>query len=142
MTPIPRIYLAWREKRVVCKDIIDNCGAPSLKKDFSYMDRMLRMSPSGKMIFKTYANDTAFVVAYIGRAHLRIFGLAVKRNAQRRGIGKMILRDVFAFAKSRGLQRVTLRANIAERADVYYETQFAFIRDGRKGNDYEMHKEI
>ena len=131
-----RKYLSYEP---IIKEICYGCGAPSLKRDFVFFRKI--MWSAGDCFTFVYG-QTHFVLGVVGKDHLRIYGLAVKEAAHRRGYGRKMMNDVLRYARSLRKHRITLRANIAEKADVYYATQFGFVRDLIKDTDYEMHKEL
>ncbi len=77
-------------------------------------------------IYMTYGSE--ILVADIGNAvvgyvvvsyreeEAKIMSLAVKREFRRRGIGKMLLREVIRRARSKGIKRLTLEVRVSNRA--------------------------
>ena len=125
------------------KDICYNCGSPIAKQSYNYFRRM-HFVTGGKVWSKVWSKDgkpIAFYYASRCRDHVRLIEIAVRKEYQGQGIGKMILFDLLSAMKRAGLYKLTFRTPIAEEAQNFWLHVGAKIIDV-KGEDYEMEVNI
>ncbi len=121
------------------RDICYNCGSPVAKQSYNYF-RRLDYVTGGKVWSKVWSKgDTpvAFYYANRCRNHVRLIEIAVRKEWQGKGIGKLVLFSLLSRMKANGLYKLTFRTPIAEDAQNFWLHIGAKIVDV-KGNDYEM----
>ncbi len=121
------------------RDICYNCGSPVAKQSYNYF-RRLDYVTGGKVWSKVWSKgDTpvAFYYANRCRNHVRLIEIAVRKEWQGKGIGKLVLFHLLSRMKANGLYKLTFRTPIAEDAQNFWLHIGAKIVDV-KGNDYEM----
>lgn len=122
------------------KQICVKTGSKALKKTFEYL-RILFYFTNPEKVIAEYIPDTAYYVATANREHLRIVDIGVAKDYQQRGIGKSLLKRIYAHARHRKLNKITLRTSSEETAFMFYEKQ-GFKIVGTTGEDLEMEKQI
>ena len=117
------------------KHICFNCGAKSLRRDYSYTTWC--MHNNRQKMFYSIIGDEAFFVCYRGVAHITVVAIAVLQGKRNSGIGSRMMRDIKIVAEEYGISKIRLRANIEEGAWKFYH-KHGFVIVDTKGKDYEM----
>lgn len=121
------------------KEICYNCGSKVAKQSYNYFRRINYVS-KGKVWSKVWSvGDTpvAFYYATRCRDHCRLIEIAVRKEYQGQGLGKLVLFRLLSQMKENGLTKLTFRTPIAEDAQNFWLHIGARIVDV-KGSDYEM----
>lgn len=121
------------------KEICYNCGSPVAKQSYNFF-RRLDYVTGGKVWSRVWSKgDTpvAFYYANACRDHVRLIEIAVRKDCQGVGIGRMVLYDLLAIMKHNGLYKLTFRTPINEDAHKFWLHIGAKIVDV-KDADYEM----
>lgn len=117
------------------KEISRNCGSKSIVKGFAYYRSVRHFHPD-TFWYDCYGRK-GYYVAYKGKKHARLIGLAVCSDCQGRGIGKRLFLSLISRAKQAGLSRITFRTSIFEEAQNFYLKMGCNIV-GMKSDDLEM----
>lgn len=119
------------------KAICYNCDSPTAKQSYNYFRRM-HFVTGGKVWSKVWSKKpVAFYYASRCRDHVRLIEIAVHKDYQGQGIGRMVLLDLLSATKRAGLHKLTFRTPINERAADFWLHMGATIT-GLKDEDYEM----
>jgi GNAT superfamily N-acetyltransferase len=121
------------------KDICYNCGSPVAKQSYNYFRRMHYVT-QGKVWSKVWSKGetpVAFYYASKCRDHVRLIEIAVRKEYQKQGLGRVVLYELLKQMKAEGLYKLTFRTPIAEDAQNFWTHVGARIVDV-KGSDYEM----
>lgn len=124
------------KKLIELKKINDKCGSKKLKKTFEYLRLIFYHSPKEKIISEIIPN-VAYYVATINQKNIRLIDIAVNKEYQKRGIGKFLLNRIKQVAKYKGLNKITLRTSMEEKAFLFWLSQ-GFIETGVSEEDIEM----
>lgn len=124
----------------VIKDICKASGSPSLAKEASFFGCQHFRTPPPKFWCEIF-DESAFYVAGVGREHLRLYGIAVKKELQGKGIGRAMFTRLAGRARAAGLKKITFRTNMYEDAQHFYSHLGAKVV-GLKDNDIEMIYEL
>ncbi len=117
------------------RDICYNCGSPVAKQSYNYFRRLDYVT--GGKVWSKGDTPVAFYYANRCRNHVRLIEIAVRKEWQGKGIGKLVLFSLLSRMKANGLYKLTFRTPIAEDAQNFWLHIGAKIVDV-KGNDYEM----
>ena len=139
------------------KEICYNCNSKTAKASYNYFRRIAYVSAplhhlplldSAKGAYKVWCKvwckgdkPVAFFYAVRCRDHVRLIEIAVHRDYQRQGIGRMALYDLLTAMKSVGLNTLTFRTPMNEDAQHFWLKIGASIVDV-KDNDYVMQIKI
>ena len=119
------------------KEICYNCGSKTAKQSYNYF-RRIHYVTGGKVWSKVWSKEPiAFYYASRCRDHVRLIEIAVRKEYQGQGIGKMVLFDLLSRMREAGLSKLTFRTPIAEEAQNFWLHMGGRIMDV-KGDDYEM----
>lgn len=124
------------KKLIELKKINDKCGSKKLKKTFGYLS-FLFYRTDNKKIISEYIPNIAYYVLIINKTHIRLIDIAVTKEYQKRGIGKLLLNRIKQIAKYKGLNKITLRTSMEETAFLFWLSQ-GFIETGVNDEDIEM----
>lgn len=125
------------------KEICYNCNSKTAKASYNYFRRIAYVS-GGKVWCKVWCKGdkpVAFFYAVRCRDHVRLIEIAVHRDYQRQGIGRMALYDLLTAMKSVGLNTLTFRTPMNEDAQHFWLRMGASIVD-IKDADYVMQIKI
>lgn len=115
--------------------IAKNCGSESVKKSFSYLDKMQYYNPS-KFVC-VIVDDCAFFAGTICKKHFRLIELAVCEENHKKGYGRKLIGIMRQLCKQKGLEKITFRTSRKEDALYFYEKMGAKIVK-MKEEDFEM----
>lgn len=117
------------------RTIVNNCGSKAIKSEIAYLRAQVYRSKD-KVVIET-VDETAFFAIYVGVKHIRLLFIAVEKENQGKGYGKILFKRIVSIAKERGIPKITFKTSINENAIDFYEHIGAKIV-GISGNDYEM----
>lgn len=86
-------------------------------------------------------DDVAFWAGSICKSHFRLYEIAVSKEHQRRGIGRMMIDRIKTMCRSHNLDKITLRTAKNEPAVEFYKAVGGIVV-GDKGNDWEVEIKI
>lgn len=119
----------------IINDIAKSSGANSVKNAVTYL-RVPAFRGGGK--FKCEVIDeVAFFAGMICKNHFRLYETAVKKEAQGKGYGTIIINRIKTICKKHCLSKITFRTSKEEKAVDFYR-HFGATIIGTKDNDYEM----
>lgn len=119
----------------IAKDICYNCGSAVSKRSYNYFRTALHYSPD-KVLCEIY-DGKAMYFATKAKDHVRLVEIAVRKEYQGQGTGKMVLFRLLSRMKAANLYKLTFRTPIVEEAQRFWLHIGARIVDV-KGEDYEM----
>ncbi len=128
-----KVYTNWDEER--CKAVARKSGVKQTEKDVSFGRFLYHHNPKKLYILR---NDYSFLIANKGKKVLRIVGIAITEEYQRKGIGSILLNKAICDAKEMGMESVTTRSK--EGASFYIKAGFDIV--GCKGDDYLLELKI
>lgn len=128
----------YQDKQII-HDICFNCNSKTMKDSFSYIGLMYYRFP--KNIVAEIFGNKAFYVVSKAKNHWRLIGIAINKDFQNQGLGKMTLKRLLERMKKDGVNTLTFRTNQYENAANFWLSQGSEIV-GVKGNDFEMKLEI
>lgn len=136
------IRFAYNEDRNLTKlkEICKKSGSNALKRSFEYLRIVFYHSNPNKVISE-YVPNVVYYVATIGKNKIRLVDIGVNKEYQRKGIGRKIIERLKLLAKSKGIQKITLRTSSEETAFMFYQ-KIGFVEVGMNGNDIEMELKI
>lgn len=117
------------------KEISRNCGSKSILEGFAYYRSMRHFHP--ETFWYDFHERKGYCVAYKGKKHARLIGIAVRSDCQGQGIGRRLFLRLISRAKQAGLSKVTFRTSIFEEAQHFYAKMGCNVV-GLKDNDFEM----
>lgn len=117
------------------RDICCNCNSPVSKQSYAYFRTALHYNAD--KVWSEIYDDKALYFATIAKTHCRLIEIAVRKEWQGQGIGKLVLFRLLSQMKANGLYKLTFRTPINEEAQNFWLHIGAKIVDF-KGNDYEM----
>ncbi len=127
-----------RDKQVI-KDICDACGSANVRAGFSYLHRMVWQTPPERIVIEL-VDDAAVFVYYEAAKHFRCVVLAVRKDSQRRGIGRALVERWKQKARNTG-KALSLRTSAHDPALLFW-LRNGFTVTGTKGEDIEMRFEV
>ena len=101
----------WKLLHDICYD----CGSNSLKKTNAYL-RLAAFYGGKDKFYCDILEDYAFFAAIRNKTHVRLIGIAVRKEYQGNGIGLALLKYEIAKICSFGLHEMTFRTSVAENA--------------------------
>lgn len=119
----------------LARDIGKSCGSKSIQNGYNFYRRLKFLNPDG-FWFDFYGND-AYYVASKGKNAVRLVGIAVRSDCQKKGIGRMMFYRLVRRAKEAGISRITFRTSIYEDAQRFY-ARLGCAVVGLKDDDFEM----
>lgn len=119
----------------IAKDICYNCDSEVSKRSYNYFRTALHYN-ADKVQSEIY-DGKALYFATFGKKHARLIEIAVRKEYQGQGVGKLVLFRLLSQMKLHGLYKLTFRTPIVERAQNFWLHIGARITD-IKENDYEM----
>lgn len=123
----------------VVTDIIKKSGSKRLKNTIQYF-RFVRYYSQDKF-FSIIVDDSAFLAGTFAKSHFRLIDIAVKKDLQNLGYGKLMLCLLFQQCIENNIYVVTFRTAKDEPAFLWYKKLGAKIV-GTNKNDYEMRFDI
>lgn len=121
------------------KHISKNCGSKVLKKSVGYLEFIRYHSP--KKFFCIIVDNTGFLAGTFAKKHFRLIDIAVLKDMQGTGIGKIMLSLLFEECIKREIYAITFRTPMDENSHLWYE-KLGAKKTGIKQNDYEMRFDI
>ena len=132
-----RIRACSNPKDLSIKKICDTCGNDTVKKCFGFFRAM---DYRNKDKYLSYVFDEkAFYVAMEGKDHIRLIVIAVDKESQGRGLGKMALNHLKQLARLKGKHKITLKTEMDKPAFEWWLKQGARVV---KKNNSEVEMEI
>ena len=126
----------WQEyDNSIAKDICYNCASEVSKRSFNYFRTALHYSRD--KVWSEIYDGKALYFATKARDHVRLVEIAVRKEYQGQGVGKLVLFRLLSRMIQAGLYKLTFRTPIAENAQRFWLHIGARIVDV-KGADYEM----
>ena len=119
----------------VAKDICYHCGSDVSKRSYNYFRTALHYSRD--KVWSEVYSSRGFYFATTAKDHVRLVEIAVRKEYQGQGVGKLVLFRLLSRMKQAGLYKLTFRTPIAENAQRFWLHIGARIVDV-KGADYEM----
>ena len=119
----------------IFREIARHCGTPSLLKETEYIRTAKFYAP--KKFVSEMIGDYAFFAGTIGKNHFRLIEIAVRKEKQGQGLGKLMMRRIITICRKNHLEKITLRTNRNEHAVDFYRKYGGTIT-AINGNDYEM----
>lgn len=117
------------------RDICYNCNSSVSRQSYAYFRTALHYNAD--KVWSEMYEDKAFYFAARNKTHCRLIEIAVRKEWQGQGIGKLVLFRLLSRMKANGLYKLTFRTPIVEDAQNFWLHIGAKIVDV-KGNDYEM----
>lgn len=119
----------------VMRSIGKASGSKSVNETIAWLRRGYYVNPD-KFACEIFA-DYAFWAGSICKKHFRLYEIAVSKEYQRRGIGKMMIDRIKMLCRSHNLEKITFRTAKDEPAIEFYKAIGGVIV-GDKGNDWEV----
>lgn len=117
------------------KRVSKNCGSASVIDAPNYARAIKHWSKS--RFYVMTVDNAAYCFGSFSNNHFRLAEIAVEKQYQKQGIGKLMLSIVMAECQRRGVHKITLRTSRAERAYKWYLNNGAQVV-GINDDDYEM----
>ena len=121
----------WR----ILHEICFSCGSRIVKKSYKYL--RFANNISNAKFFCDIADEDAFFAAILNKTHVRLFDIAVRTKAQKKGLGQTLLQYEITKFRSWGIREMTFRTPMNENAITWWRLLGA-VTVGRKNEDWEM----
>ena len=115
------------------ESIAKSCGEKSALASVSYVDRLRRAGWDRGKTICWEADGDGFILCVEQKTHLRWFQIAVRKEAQGKGVGAGLVWHMIKYARARGFDRITFLTKMPS-----WYNQFGAQIVGKTNEEYKM----